>query len=259
MDAAPDSANARSSGYGRQESLPEMSLVEHLDELRRRLFVALGSVAAGTAIAWFVSDRLFRLFVLPVTRLLPPEQEHLAYLSLTEPFVLYLKVALVAGILLASPVIIAQAWLFVAPGLYRHERRYAAPIIGVSSLFFLLGAAFGYAVLFPIMAEFFLEMGETFRPVLSVSNLFGFLLRTLLGCGLIFEWPVVVFFLARLGILTAGTMWRGFRYAVLIIFIVAAVVTPTPDMATQTILATPMLALYLLGIGIAWLVQPDSG
>ena len=105
------------------------------------------------------------------------------------------------------------------------------------------------------MAEFFLSLGADFRQLLTVNNLFSFLLRTLLGCALIFEWPIVVFFLARLGLLTAGGMWRNFRYAILIIFIVAAVVTPTPDFATQTILAIPMLLLYVAGIGIAWAVQ----
>jgi len=221
-----------------RESLPEMSLVEHLEELRHRLVVSVAAVVLGALASWAFSDRLFQLLTLPVTRLLPPGEE-LAYTALTEPFVLYLKMSAVAGIFLASPVVITQAWLFVAPGLYRRERRYA----------------FGYLVLFPIMAEFFLTMGENFRQVLTVGNMFSFLLRTLLGCALIFEWPVVVFFLARLGILTAGAMWRGFRWAVLLIFVVAAVVTPTPDMATQTILAMPMLGLYLLGIGIAWVVQ----
>lgn len=237
-----------------RESLPEMSLLEHLEELRHRLLVAVVAIVAGALVSWAFSDRLFELLTLPVTRLLPPGEE-LAYTALTEPFVLYLKMSAVAGIFVASPVIITQAWLFVAPGLYRRERRYALPVIGASVLFFLAGGAFGYLVLFPIMAEFFLTMGEDFRQVLTVGNMFSFLLRTLLGCALIFEWPVVVFFLARLGILTAGAMWRGFRWAVLLIFVVAAVVTPTPDMATQTILAMPMLGLYLLGIGIAWVVQ----
>lgn len=243
-------------GYGREESLPEMSLMEHLGELRRRILIAASGVGVGSILCWFVAGRLYELLVRPVARLLPAEQGEFVFLSLTEPFVLYLKTALVGGIFLASPLVIAQVWLFVAPGLYREERRLALPVIATSAIFFLVGAAFGYLVLFPVMANFFLELGEQFRPALSIDNLFGFLLRTLLGCALIFEWPIVVFFLARLGILTAGTMWSGFRYAVLIIFIIAAVVTPTPDMATQTILALPMLGLYALGIVIAWAVQP---
>jgi sec-independent protein translocase protein TatC len=154
-------------------------------------------------------------------------------------------------------VIIWQMWLFIAPGLYRNERRYAAPVVLASAACFLVGGWFGYAVLFPVMANFFLTLGDEFRQMLTVNALFGFLMRTLVGCALIFEWPVVVFFMARLGLLTAGGMWRNLRYAVLIVFVVAAVVTPTPDMATQTILAVPMLGLYLLGILIAWAVQRD--
>lgn len=241
-------------GMGR-ETLPEMSLVEHLQELRRRIFVSIIAIILAAMACWFVHEQLFDLLTKPVTRLLPEEENRLAFLSLTEPFILYLKVSLVAGLFLASPVVIAQMWLFVAPGLYKKERRFAIPVIGFSVIFFLLGAAFGYFILFPIMANFFLTLGAEFRQVLTVNNMFSFLLRTLLGCALVFEWPIVVFFLARMGILTARAMWRGFRYAVLAIFAIAAVVTPTPDMATQTILAVPMLGLYLLGIVIAWAVQ----
>jgi sec-independent protein translocase protein TatC len=239
-----------------REDLPEMSLVAHLQELRRRLFISVIAVVVGALLSWFVHKQLFDILTLPVTRLLPEDANELAFLSLTEPFILYLKVSLVAGLFLASPVVIAQAWLFIAPGLYRHEKRSALPVILFSVIFFLTGAAFGYFILFPIMASFFLTLGEEFRQVLTVNNMFSFLLRTLLGCALVFEWPIVVFFLARLGILTAGAMWHGFRYAILGIFAIAAVVTPTPDMATQTILAIPMLLLYLLGIAIAWVVQP---
>ena len=238
--------------------LPEMSLVEHLTELRRRALICVIAIVVTAIAAWFVSDRLLDFLTRPVTRLLPPEQNQLAYLSLTETFVVYLKVSGVAGLFVASPIVIAQVWLFVVPGLYRREKLYATPVIGFSVAFFLLGAVFGYAVLFPVMADFFISIAEEFRPVLTVNNLFGFLLRTLIGCAIVFEWPIVVFFLTRLGLVTARAMWRGFRYAVLIIFAVAAVVTPTPDMATQTILAVPMLGLYLLGIVIAWVAQPRT-
>jgi sec-independent protein translocase protein TatC len=251
-----------SSGMGR-EALPEMSLIEHLDELRHRLFVSVGAMLVGTILCWFVSQQIYAALSLPVTRVLEamaasPEEARLAVLSLTEAFIVYLKVAAAAGLFLASPVLLTQMWLFVAPGLYRRERMYAIPVIFASILFFLGGAAFGYFILFPVMANFFISMGvdADFRALLSANALFGFLLRTLIGCALVFEWPVVVFFLARMGILTAGMMLRGFRYAVLGIFVIAAVVTPTPDMATQTILATPMLGLYGLGILVAWVVQP---
>lgn len=248
--------------FGR-EPLAEMSLIEHLTELRHRLFVSVGAVLVGAVLAWFVSQQIFDIISLPVTRVLEanallPEDARLAVLSLTEAFVVYLKVAATAGFFFASPLLLTQMWLFIAPGLYNRERRYAVPVILASIVFFLGGAAFGYFILFPVMANFFITLGMdgNFRPVLSANALFGFLLRTLLGCAVVFEWPIVVFFLARMGILTAGMMVRGFRYAILAIFVIAAVVTPTPDMATQTILAAPMLGLYAFGILVAWAVQP---
>ena len=255
----PVDSSPKAAGLGR-ESLSEMSLLQHLTELRYRLFIAVGALLIGAVICWFVSEQIFQLLSLPVTRVLEAsptiEDPRLTILSLTEAFMVYLKVAATAGLFVSSPVLITQMWLFVAPGLYSKERYYAVPVIGASVLFFFGGAAFGYFILFPVMANFFINLGQNFVPLLSANALFGFLMRTLIGCALVFEWPVVVFFLARMGILTAGMMLRGFRYAILAIFIIAAVVTPTPDMATQTILATPMLGLYALGILIAWIVQP---
>ena len=246
----------RSSGVSREDALPEMSLMEHLTELRYRLIVSIVGVVALTVLSWFFADLLYNFLVAPVVRLLPADANRLTYLSLTEPFVLYLKVAALSGVFFGSPLLIYQAWMFVAPGLFSRERRYALPVIGSSIFCFLAGGAFGYFILFPVMANFFLTLGQDFRQMLTVNNLFGFLVRTLFGCALIFEWPIVVFFLARLGLLTAGAMWRNFRYAVLGIFVVAAIVTPTPDMATQTILAVPMLGLYLFGILVARIVEP---
>jgi len=207
--AAPSSTIPRDTpGAGRSEALPEMSLLEHLTELRGRLIKSVAAVVIAAAACWGISDRIFHWLVEPVVRLLPAEADRLVFLSLTEPFVLYMKVAGLAGLFIASPIVIYQLWMFVAPGLYRHERRYALPVVVASVLCFVAGGAFGYLVLFPIMANFFLSLGSEFRQMLTVSNLFGFLIRTLLGCALIFEWPIVVFFLARLGILTAGAMWR---------------------------------------------------
>lgn len=257
-----DTTSPGSSGSvaaGRADALPEMSLLEHLTELRYRLLVSVAAILVAAIVAWFFADALFRWLIRPVVELLPEGEDRPAFLSLTEPFILYMKVAGLAGLFAASPLVIYQAWMFVAPGLYRHEKRFALPVVLASVLCFLLGAAFGYMILFPIMANFFLTLGSDFRQLLTISNLFSFLVRTLLGCALIFEWPIVVFFMARLGILSARGMWRNFRYAILVIFVIAAVVTPTPDMATQTILAMPMLLLYVVGIVIAWAVTPRGG
>ncbi len=248
-------ADQREPAAGRVETLPEMSLMEHLTELRRRIVISSLAIVAGAIVSWAFSDTIYQLLTRPVVKLLPEGNDKLVFLSLTAPFVLYLKVALVSGLFIASPVVLHQGWMFVAPGLYSRERNHAMPVVFASVLCFLGGGAFGYLVLFPIMANFFLTLGADFRQMLTVDALFGFLLRTLLGCALIFEWPIVVFFLARLGILGWRGMWSNMRYAIIGIFVIAAVVTPTPDMATQTILALPMLGLYLLGIGIAWLVE----
>jgi len=230
--------------------------MDHLTELRGRLLVSVVAVVVGAIASWFFAEQLFVLLTRPVVALLPPGEDRLAFLALTEPFILYLKVAGLAGVFVASPVVIYEAWMFVAPGLYRREKLFALPVVLASVICFLAGGAFGYLVLFPVMAGFFLDLGSNFRQVLTVSRLFGFLMRTLLGCALVFEWPIVVFFLARMRMVSAGAMWRGFGYAVVAIFVIAAVVTPTPDAATQIILAAPMLLLYLLGIAIAWLVRP---
>src|SRR2546423_15275292 len=165
---------------------------------------------------------------------------------------LYMKVALFAGVFLASPVILWQLWLFIAPGLYKRERRYAAPFIIFASLFFIAGGYFGYRVLLPGTCAFFLETGRQFKQMIKADEYFSFASTIILATGLVFETPILIFFLARLGIVTPAFLLQKFKYAVVLAFIIAAVVTPTPDMVMQTALALPMIGLYLLGIGIAW-------
>jgi sec-independent protein translocase protein TatC len=138
------------------------------------------------------------------------------------------------------------------PGLYRRERRLALPFIVFTTLFFVAGGYFGYRVAFPMVVKFLLGVGEGFRPVITVQTYFSMMSKILLGLGLVFEMPMLIFFLARLGIVTAGQLLRWFRWAVLAIFVIAAIITPTPDIATQTVFAVPMIALYLLGVFVAW-------
>ncbi|HUO84478.1 MAG TPA: twin-arginine translocase subunit TatC, partial [Thermoanaerobaculia bacterium] len=142
---------------------------------------------------------------------------------------------------------------FISPGLYRRERRYAAPFIVFSTLFFIAGGWFGYRVVFPLAAGFFLEMGDQFQQVITIDDYFGFASKIILGMGLVFETPILIFFLARLGIVTPAFLLQKFKYAVVAIFVIAAVITPTPDVVTQSALAIPMILLYLLGIGISYL------
>jgi sec-independent protein translocase protein TatC len=234
------------------EDLARMTLLEHLDELRRRLAVSLSAVFVGFLVSWFYAKPIFSWLARPVTQFLP-EGDKLAFTGLTDPFMLYMKVGLLGGIFLASPVVLYQIWLFVAPGLYRHERRGVLPFLLFTTAFFLGGGYFGYAVAFPMVCRFLLMVGSDFKQVVTINEYFSMASKVILGLGLVFELPVLILFLARLGVVNHRFLLRHFRYAIIIIFIVAAVITPTPDMATQSVFAVPMVLLYLLGVLVAWL------
>jgi sec-independent protein translocase protein TatC len=165
---------------------------------------------------------------------------------------LYIKVAFLTALFVTSPFIFLQLWYFIAPGLYQKEKKYVVPFVTFTTIFFLAGAAFGYFVMFPWTCRFFLNMGKNFTPVLTVDSFFSLSLKTLLGVALVFELPTLIFFLSKIGLITSRWMVRNFKYAVLAVFIIAAVITPSPDMVTQSVLAVPMLALYGLGILIAF-------
>jgi sec-independent protein translocase protein TatC len=164
---------------------------------------------------------------------------------------MYIKVSFLASLFLSSPFIFYQLWMFVAPGLYRKEKKYVVPFVVFTTIFFSAGAVFGYFVVFPFACRFFLSMGSEFQAVITIDDYFSLALRVLLGIALVFELPTLTFFLSRMGILTARWMVKNFKYAVLLVFVIAAIITPTPDWMTQSIIAFPMLALYGLSILIA--------
>lgn len=226
-----------------------MSFLEHLDELRKRLLFSLLAVAVAFGVALLGARRILEFLLRPLQPYLGGARP--VFLDLTEPFLLYMKVAFLAAVFLAAPVVLHQAWAFVSPGLYPRERRYALPFIFFSTLFFLSGGAFGYYVGFPAACRFLLGVAEGFEPALRISSLFSFESKMILGMGLVFELPTVVLLLSRLGLVTAGFLWRHFKYAVLVIFVLAAVITPTPDVVTQCLFAVPMMLLYLIGILVA--------
>jgi sec-independent protein translocase protein TatC len=229
-----------------------MTFLEHLEDLRKRLWYSFVALFIAVIPCWLFSKQVFEILSRPVTQYLP-EGMKMAFTSLTAPFMLYIKVSFLAAIFLTSPFIFLQIWYFIAPGLYQKEKKYVFPFVIFSTVFFLAGAAFGYFVMFPWACRFFLNLGQDFTPVLTVDTYFGFSLKLLLGIALVFELPTLVFFLSKLGIVTSRWMIHNFKYAVLAVFVIAAVITPTPDMVTQSILAVPMLALYGLGILIAFL------
>jgi sec-independent protein translocase protein TatC len=234
------------------DDLQKMSFLDHLEELRKRLIVSFVAVGIAFCLCWGFAEQIFALLQAPLTQFFV-NGDKLAYTRLTAPFFLYMKVAFFAGIFLASPVILLQLWLFIAPGLYKKERRYAAPFIVFASLFFVGGGYFGYTFLLPATCKFFVETGKQFKQVITVDEYFSFASTIILASGAVFETPVLIFFLARIGLVTPAFLMQKFKYAVLLSFIISAIVTPTPDMVTQAALAIPMILLYLIGVAVAFL------
>ena len=233
----------------------KMSFLEHLDDLRNRLIWSIVSALGGFVVALAFIGYIFGFIMRPLAAIVP--EGRLIYTEPTEAFMLQLKVALLAGLVIAAPAIMWQLWLFIAPGLYRREKRLAVPFVASSSLLFAAGAAFNHFVVFPIAFGFLGSFSTDYMEFLPrIEPVFSLYARMLLAFGLIFQMPVLVFTLARLGLVTAGFLWRNTRYAILIIFVIAAVVTPTTDVVTQALMAGPMMVLYMISIGLAWLVGP---
>lgn len=234
-----------------EHELPKMSFLDHLEELRKRLIVSSIAIFVAFLICWNYAEKIFGKLQEPLTRFLPAGDK-LAYTRLTAPFFLYMKVAFFAGIFLAAPVILLQLWMFISPGLYKRERRMAAPFIFFATIFFLLGGLFGWGYLLPVTCEFFVRTGQQFKQMVTIDDYFSFASMIILASGLVFETPILIFFLARLGIVTPAFLLQKSKYAIVLSFIIAAIVTPTPDMVTQSALAIPMILLYFLGVGIAY-------
>jgi sec-independent protein translocase protein TatC len=235
------------------EELARMSLMQHLEELRSRIFKALIGLVVAIVPCWLYVQQIFDFLARPIQRLLP-EGQRLAFLGVTDPFILYFKVAALAAVFLASPFLLYQLWGFVSPGLYRRERLYALPFVFFATLFFLAGGAFAYYIAFPYAVQFLLSMGEHFQAVITIERYFGFLLTVILGLGLMFELPILILLLSMIGVVTPQFLLRNFRVAVVVIFIVAAIITPTPDVVNLCIFAVPALFLYLLGVAAAFVV-----
>jgi len=231
----------------------EMTFLEHLEELRKRIFFSLIAIIIAVIPAWVFSKEIYNIIAIPVNKYLP-EGTKLSFLALSDPFFVYIKVAFLAAIFFTSPFIFLQFWYFIAPGLFRKEKKYVIPFVLFTTFFFLIGALFGFYVVFPFAVRFFLTVGADFNPVITINQYLSLALRVLLGLALVFELPTLVFFLSRMGIVTARFMVKNFKYAILLTFIIAAIITPTPDPVTQTIVALPMLALYGLSILIALVV-----
>jgi sec-independent protein translocase protein TatC len=234
--------------------LPGMSLMEHLEELRTRIFWVAGYLLLGFAVAYYFHVQLYNLVQKPVTDL----GLQLNFTHPTDGLNLYLKTSFVGGAIIASPFILYQLWLFIAPGMYSHEKRYVWPFMFTTIGLFLSGAWFGYRYVLPGAIKILvLQFGKAFHPILTIEDYTGFFLAVILGLGITFELPIVIFFLALFGIVDGKFLLKHFRYAVLAIFLLAAIICPTPDPIGMCLFATPMLALYFIGVAVAFLVHPN--
>jgi sec-independent protein translocase protein TatC len=234
----------------------KMSFLEHLDELRKRIVRSCLAIAVGVLVTFYWIQQIFDFILAPTRRALPTGVK-LIYTEPGEAFSLYITIALIAGVVVASPFIMYQVWMFIAPGLYSNEKRLAIPFVLFTTIGFVLGAAFNHFIAFPFMMAFFASFNTAdlaFMP--KLEDVFGLYSKMLIGMGIVFQMPTVVFFLAKMKLVTARFLLAQFKYAFLIIFVVAAVITPTGDMMTQTIFAAPMVGLYILSIVIAWVVGP---
>ena len=252
VDPADAIGKARAAVSERAD-LPGMSLMEHLEELRKRIVHAALYLAVGFFIAWFFHTRLFDLVQLPLHKI----GKQLVFTHPMDPLNIYMQVSLIGGTILASPFILYQVWLFIAPGLYQKEKRFVVPFMAATVGLFLTGAAFGYFWILPSALKFLIiDFGKSFNSMVTIEEYSGFFLTIILGLGISFEMPILIFFLAMFGIVSPRFLWKNIRYAILAIFIVAGILAP-PDPWDMCIYAMPMLALYLLGIGVAWWVHPE--
>jgi sec-independent protein translocase protein TatC len=253
VDPAEAIGKARKAVSDRAE-LPGMSLMEHLDELRRRIVHSALYLAAGFMVAYIFHERLYGLVQLPLDRL----GIKLNYTHPMDALNLYLQVSLIGGVILVSPFILYQVWLFIAPGLYQKEKRFVVPFMTATVGLFLLGASFGYFFVLPgALKILILGFGQKFNPIITIEEYTGFFLSIILGLGISFEMPILIFFLAMFGIVSPKFLWKNIRYAVLAVFLVAAFICPSPDPWSMCLYAVPMLSLYLIGIAVAWYVHPS--
>jgi sec-independent protein translocase protein TatC len=234
----------------------KMSFLEHLDELRKRIVNSAIAIGVCVVLGFAFINRIVDFILAPTRSALPPGVK-MIYTEPGEAFSLYIQISLIMGVVLAAPFIMYQVWMFIAPGLYSNEKRMAIPFVLFSTLGFLAGAAFNHYVAFRFIMAFFASFNSIdLRFMPKLDDVFGLYTKMLLGIGIVFQMPTVVFFLAKMRMVSARFLARHFKYALLLIFIIAAVITPTGDPMTQSIFAAPMIVLYGISIIVAWVVGP---
>jgi sec-independent protein translocase protein TatC len=253
MDEFEPLERARKSVAERAE-LPGMSLMEHLEELRTRLVHTIVYLVIGAAIAYAFHNRLIDFLQRPLLEI----GEHMTQTHPTDAINLIIKTSFVFGAIFASPFILYQVWLFISPGMYSNEKRYVVPFMTATIGLFVAGAYFGYRWVLPgAIKVLVLDFGKNFNHMITIDDYTGFFLAVILGLGICFELPILIFFLSLFGIVDAKFLLRHFRYAVLAIFLISAIICPMPDPFSMCLFASPMLALYFLGVGVAYFVHPD--
>jgi len=248
-DATPE-LEATTKEPEQEKESGKMSFLEHLDELRKRLVHVVAYVAVGFLACWFFARPIYDFLAIPITKSLPAGTK-LVFTKPTDPFILYMKVAFLAGIFLTLPLILYEVWKFIAPGLYRKEKRYVVPFLVSSMMLFLAGAAFCYYIVLPPTFKILIEMGASFTPMILITEYLDMTNMMLLGFGMIFEMPVLAAFLSMFGLVTAGFLWRKFKYAMVAIIVLAALISPTQDAFNLMVWTAPMVLLYIISIGAA--------
>ena len=245
-------------GDGYRPPWAGLSLLDLLEQFRKRVVRSCLAIAVGVVVAFTQIDRLVAFIFAPMRAALPPGTK-LIYTAPGEAFSLYINIALIAGAALASPFILFQIWRLIAPALYTNQKKFAVPFVLMSTAGVVAGWLFSHYIVFPYMIEFF---GTFSNPNLQfmprVETAFDLYVKMLMGMAIVFQMPTVVFFLAKMGLVSARFLWTNIKYAILIIFILSAVLTPSGDPWNQTVFAAPMVVLYLLSIVIAWLVAPRA-
>ena len=252
----PPTKNPNNDPEGEPLDGRQMSFFEHLEELRQRLLRSILGLLIATGVCFYFSDDIYGWLAKPLTDTLRSLNlpDKLVYTNPIDPFNLYIKLSLVAGIFLSSPYILYQLWLFISPGLYRHEKRYVFPFVSLTSALFISGGLFAYKLAFPPALRFLVQFGHRFQPFITIDQYLKLVTTIILGVGLVFEMPVIILLLSLFGIVTPKFLIKNIRYAVLVTAVLAAAIAPTPDLATVFILWIPMVGLYIFSIGLSWIV-----
>ena len=256
LESVPESESNTQITTPPEEPGGAMTFFEHLSELRKRIVNSLISIGIGAAIGWFLAPHFVNWIVKPMTDAL--KQAHLdPKLVYSHPagfLNLLITLSIYLGIVIASPWILYQVWLFVAPALYKHERSAITGFLFSTVFLFLAGIAFGYFISLPYVLRFLISFQGPVVPLINIDEYFDLILMVLLGLGLVFELPVLIFFLSLFGIVTPKFLMKNFRYAILVIAILAAILTPTPDATTMLVFMAVLVALYFVGVAVSWVV-----